>query len=64
MCCTGDYLTGNTSGNDVGITNGSGGFIRHFNFLAYIVSDGGSNAWDAASLWPNDTTWAVAAPWA
>jgi hypothetical protein len=143
-CCTGDYLTGNTSGNDVGITsvtssssatvkadatwivepglansscvsfesaNGSGDFIRHsnfqlflepndgsalfaqdatfcpragnsgsnfsfmssnfsnkyirhFNFLGYIASDGGSNAWDASSLWQNDTTWAVAAPWA
>ena len=143
-CCTGDYLTGNTSGNDVGIAsvtssssatlkanatwivepglansscvsfesaNGSSDFIRHFNFqlflepndgtaqfaldatfcpragnsgsgfsfmsynfsnkyirhfnfLGYIASDGGSNAWDAASLWPNDTTWATAAPWA
>jgi hypothetical protein len=143
-CCTGDYLTGNTSGNDVGIAsvtssssatlkanatwivepglansscvsfesaNGSGDFIRHsnfqlflepndrsalfaldatfcpragnsgsnfsfmsynfsnkyirhFNFLGYIASDGGSNAWDASSLWQNDTTWAVAAPWA
>jgi len=143
-CCTGDYLTGNTSGDDVGITsvtssssatvkadatwlvepglansscvsfesaNGSGDYIRHFdfqlflepndgsaqfaldatfcpragnsgssysfmsynysskyirhfNFTGYIASDGGSNAWDATSLWPNDTTWAVAAPWA
>jgi non-reducing end alpha-L-arabinofuranosidase len=143
-CCTGDYLTGNTSGDDVGITsvtstssatvkadatwivepglansscvsfesaNGSGDFIRHFNFhlflepsdgsaqfaldatfcpragnsgsnysfmsynfsnkyirhfnfLGYVASDGGSNAWDAASLWQDDTTWAVAAPWA
>jgi hypothetical protein len=143
-CCTGDYLTGNTSGNDVGIAsvtssssatlkadatwivepglansscvsfesaNGSGDFIRHsnfqlflepndgsalfaqdatfcpragnsgsgfsfmsynfsnryirhFNFLGYIASDGGSNAWDATSLWPNDTTWLSVAPWA
>ncbi len=44
--------------------NFSNKYIRHFNFLAYIASDGGSNAWDAAGLWPNDTTWAVAAPWA
>jgi hypothetical protein len=143
-CCTGDYLTGNTSGNDVGIAavtssssstlkadatwivepglansncisfksdNGSGDFIRHFNFqlflepndgtgqfaldatfcpragnsgsnysfmsynfsykyirhfnfLAYAASDGGSNAWDASSLWNEDTTFAVASPWA
>ena len=44
--------------------NFSNKYIRHFNFLGYIASDGGSNAWDAASLWQNDTTWAVAAPWA
>jgi len=25
--------------------------------------DGGSNTWDAASLWQDDTTWLVAAPW-
>jgi hypothetical protein len=142
-CCTGDYLTGNTSGDDVGIesvtasssatvkadatwlvepglansacvsfesANGSGDFIRHFNFqlflepndgtgqfaldatfcprsgnsgsnysfmsynysykyirhfnfLGYAASDGGSNAWDASSLWYEDTTWAVASPW-
>jgi hypothetical protein len=142
-CCTGDYLTGNTSGDDVGITgvtasssatvkadatwtvepglansacvsfksaNGSGDYIRHFNFqlflepsdgtsqfaldatfcpragnsgsnysfmsynfsnkyirhfnfLGYIASDGGANAWDASSLWNQDTTWVVAAPW-
>jgi non-reducing end alpha-L-arabinofuranosidase len=45
---------------------GTGGdnSIRHFNFIAYIASDGGSNAWDAASLWQDDTTWAAAAPWA
>jgi len=44
--------------------NFSNKYIRHFNFLGYIASDGGSNAWDASSLWQNDTTWAVAAPWA
>ncbi|WP_349261925.1 alpha-L-arabinofuranosidase B [Actinocrinis sp.] len=39
-------------------------FIRHYNLTAYIASDGGSNAWDATSLWPNDTSWLVASPWA
>jgi hypothetical protein len=38
-------------------------YIRHFNFIGYIASDGGSNAWDASSLWYEDTTWAVASPW-
>jgi non-reducing end alpha-L-arabinofuranosidase len=142
-CCTADYLTGDTSGDKVGITsvtssssptlkadatwivepglvnsscisfksaNGSGDYLRQFyselylepqngtaqfapyatfcpragnsgsgysfmpynygneyirdyNFVAYIASDGGSNAWDASSLWPDDTTWLVASPW-
>jgi hypothetical protein len=44
--------------------NFSNRYIRHFNFLAYIASDGGSNAWDASSLWQDDTTWLVVAPWA
>ena len=34
------------------------------NFIGYVASDGGSNAWDASSLWYEDTTWAVASPWA
>jgi hypothetical protein len=142
-CCTADYLTGNTSGDDVGITavtssssstvkedatwivepglansacvsfksaNGSGDYIRHsgfqlflepndgtslftldatfcpragnsgsnysfmsynysykyirhYNFLGYVASDGGSNTWDASSLWYEDSTWAVSSPW-
>ena len=39
-------------------------YVRHFNFIGYVASDGGSNAWDASSLWYEDTTWAVASPWA
>jgi len=142
-CCTADYLTGNTSGNDVGVTavtsssastlkadatwivepglansscvsfksaNGSGDYMRHYNFelylepndgtsqfaldatfcpragnsgsnysfmsynfsykyirhynyIGYVASDGGSNTWDASSLWYEDSTWAVASPW-
>jgi hypothetical protein len=142
-CCTGDYLTGNTSGDDVGITavtssssstvkadatwivepglansscvsfksaNGSGDYLRHYNFelylepndgtgqfaldatfcpragnsgsnyslmsynysykyirhydyVGYVAADGGSNAWDASSLWNEDSTWLVASPW-
>jgi hypothetical protein len=142
-CCTGDYLTGDTSGDDVGIesvtssssstvkadatwivepglansscvsfesANGSGDYIRHYDFelylepndgttqfaldatfcpragnsgsnysfmsynysyqyirhydyVGYIASDGGSNAWDASSLWNDDSTWLVASPW-
>ena len=35
-------------------------YIRHYNYIGYVASDGGSNTWDASSLWYEDTTWAVA----
>jgi hypothetical protein len=38
-------------------------FIRHYDYTVYIASDGGSNAWDSATLWTDDTSWAVTAPW-
>jgi hypothetical protein len=38
-------------------------FIRHFNFTGFIASDGGTNTFDSANLWPDDTTWVVSAPW-
>jgi hypothetical protein len=39
-------------------------FIRHFNNTLYIASNGGSNAFDTATSWAADVTWAVGAPWA
>jgi hypothetical protein len=39
-------------------------YIRHYNATVYIASDGGPNAWDTATLWPDDVTWAVGQPWA
>ena len=39
-------------------------YIRHFNFTAYIASNGGSNAWDSATSWAADTSWLSATPWA
>lgn len=38
-------------------------FIRHFNFTGFIASDGGTNSFDSATLWPDDTSWVVSAPW-
>ena len=38
-------------------------YIRHYNYIGYVASDGGSNTWDASSLWYEDSTWAVASPW-
>lgn len=38
-------------------------FIRHFNNTVYVASNGGSNAFDNATSWAADTTWAVSSPW-
>ena len=40
--------------------NYSNKYIRHYNYVGYVASDGGSNTWDASSLWYEDSTWAVA----
>jgi non-reducing end alpha-L-arabinofuranosidase len=34
-------------------------YIRHYNSTVYLASDGGSNAWDNANLWPQDSSWVV-----
>jgi hypothetical protein len=46
--------------------NFTGRFIRHFNFTLYLASDGppGTNPWDTATSWADDTSWVVAAPFA
>jgi non-reducing end alpha-L-arabinofuranosidase len=57
-------VNGNSgSGNSFQSVNFPTKFIRHFNSQGFIASDGGSNAWDTATLWTNDTTWAVVTPW-
>jgi hypothetical protein len=38
-------------------------FIRHFNNTLYIASNGGSNAFDSATSWAADVSWAVSSPW-
>jgi hypothetical protein len=38
-------------------------FIRHYNYVVYIASDGGSIPWDTFTLWHHDTTWKVIQPW-
>lgn len=38
-------------------------YVRHYNGAVYIASDGGPNARDTATLWPDDVTWAVSPPW-
>jgi hypothetical protein len=38
-------------------------FIRHYDYVVYIASDGGSIPWDTSTLWRHDTTWKVIQPW-
>ncbi|MEU5310595.1 arabinofuranosidase catalytic domain-containing protein [Streptomyces sp. NPDC021562] len=39
-------------------------YLRHYDYNLYIASDGGSNAWDSATSWTDDVSWAVSTPWA
>jgi hypothetical protein len=43
--------------------NYSDHYIRHYDYTAYIAADGGPNTEDAASLWTEDSTWALATAW-
>jgi hypothetical protein len=38
-------------------------YLRHYNYNVYIAANGGSNAWDSATSWSDDTSWLVAQPW-
>ncbi|MDP9829249.1 alpha-L-arabinofuranosidase B [Kineosporia succinea] len=35
--------------------------LRHYNYNAYIASNGGTHTFDAANLWADDVSWVVAA---
>jgi Alpha-L-arabinofuranosidase B (ABFB) domain len=39
-------------------------YIRHYDYVVYLASDGGASPWDTPALWPDDTTWLAAKPWA
>jgi hypothetical protein len=57
--------TGNSGqGMSFQSVNFTGRFIRNFNNVLFLASDGGPNAWDTATGWPVDTSWLVATPWA
>ncbi|GGJ11807.1 hypothetical protein GCM10010121_022670 [Streptomyces brasiliensis] len=38
--------------------------LRHYNLNLCTASNGGSNAWDSATSWAGDVSWAVTSPWA
>ncbi|WP_051807856.1 arabinofuranosidase catalytic domain-containing protein [Actinoplanes subtropicus] len=43
--------------------NFPGRFLRAFQNTVYLASNGGTNAWDTATSWADDSSWLVAAPW-
>jgi hypothetical protein len=44
--------------------NFPGRFLRIFEGLLYLASNGGANPWDTATNWLAETSWVVAPPWA
>ncbi|MER5651676.1 alpha-L-arabinofuranosidase B [Streptomyces sp. NPDC060011] len=53
----------NGQGNSLVSYNFADRYIRHYANTGYVASNGGSNPFDATALWPDDVSWAVAAPW-
>ncbi|MEU2629641.1 alpha-L-arabinofuranosidase B [Kitasatospora sp. NPDC007106] len=38
-------------------------YLRHYAYTGYLAGDGGSNTWDNATSWSEDTSWLAAQPW-
>jgi hypothetical protein len=38
-------------------------YLRHYAGALYLASNGGSNAWDTATGWAADVSWAPVSPW-
>jgi hypothetical protein len=53
----------NGQGNSFMSNNYSTRYLRHYNNSVYIASNGGSNAFDSSTLWADDVSWVVTAPW-
>ncbi len=52
----------NGQGSSFQSLNYSNKLIRHYNFHAYIASNGGSNVWDSSNSWSDDTSFLVVGP--
>ncbi|MFG3103974.1 AbfB domain-containing protein [Streptomyces sp. NPDC048182] len=39
-------------------------YLRHYDSTLYLATPGGTHAWEGPSLFTEDTSWAVEAPWA
>jgi hypothetical protein len=44
--------------------NFPGRYLRTFDNVLYLASNGGPDTWDTAIDWAVDTTWVVGPPWA
>ncbi|WP_326609235.1 AbfB domain-containing protein [Streptomyces scopuliridis] len=53
-----------TGGVRLSSANLPGSYIRHINSEVWLATPGGGHAWDNPATFTEDTTWAVAAPWA
>jgi hypothetical protein len=53
----------NGQGNSFSSVNYPDHFIRHYSNIGYVASNGGPNAWDSATSWSDDVSWAVSSPW-
>jgi len=53
----------NGQGNSFMSNNYSTRYLRHYSNNVYIASNGGSNAFDSSTLWADDVSWVVTAPW-
>ncbi|GAA0612786.1 alpha-L-arabinofuranosidase B [Streptomyces crystallinus] len=55
--------TGNSgSGSSLKSVNFPTKYIRHYQYAAYIASNGGPNTWDSTTSWAQDTSWLTATP--
>jgi hypothetical protein len=53
----------NGQGNSLASVNFPDRFIRHYNNLVYIASNGGTNAFDSATAWTDDVSWVAGTAW-
>jgi hypothetical protein len=53
----------NGQGDSFASSNYPDRFIRHYNNVDYIASNGGSHTFDSATSWSDDVSWVVSAPW-
>ncbi|WP_078941052.1 alpha-L-arabinofuranosidase B [Streptomyces sp. XY152] len=54
----------NGQGHSFRSANYPSDYLRHYKYGVYVAGQGGSHEWDSTTSWNDDTSWAVAQPWA